>query len=46
MWEAFGEKEKAVKMYYLSSKYSGPPYNRIYEIKSKKYNIKVEEKKK
>lgn len=43
MWEAFGEKEKAIKAYYTSSKYSLPPYNRIYELKSKKFKIKADE---
>ncbi|MCM8805068.1 MAG: hypothetical protein NC833_07440 [Candidatus Omnitrophica bacterium] len=40
MWEAFGEKDMAIKLYFISSKYSLPPYNKIYEIKSKKFNIK------
>ena len=39
MWEAFGEKEKALKSYYLSSKYSFPPYNKIYEIKKQKFKL-------
>ncbi|MCM8766723.1 MAG: hypothetical protein NC901_01500 [Candidatus Omnitrophica bacterium] len=41
MWEAFGDKEKALRAYYISSKYSGPPYNKIYEIKYKKFNVEV-----
>lgn len=41
MWEAFGEKEKALNSYYISSKYSRPPYNKIYKIKSEKFKIEV-----
>lgn len=36
MWEAFGEKEKALQLYKISSYYAKPPYNRIYELKKLK----------
>lgn len=42
MWEAFGEKEKALKAYYISSKYSLTPYNKIYKIKKEKFKMKIE----
>ncbi len=43
MWEAFDEKENALKAYYISSKYAPSPYNKIYEIKSEKFHIKIED---
>jgi ATP/maltotriose-dependent transcriptional regulator MalT len=39
MWEAFDEKQKALKAYYISSKYAPSPYNKIYKIKSEKFKI-------
>lgn len=44
MWESFNENEKAVRAYYNVSQLAGEPYCRIYQYKSKKYNIKIEEK--